>query len=448
MTQFFCISACRSKHSGDFLHRKPVAGGNAARPANDYPIFISLPSKHAQIHLAKTSHSQPEPNQIRPGFAQYDLGHLWKNTTESQSGKLVAGWLRSNRNWVWWFFGKAEPNWMWEVRSGTYDPVWFSPWCNCTGWLGIKHHLTYRSDSGCMLAIMAITGCNQNAAGLKLGGFSFVLPFVLFARLLSTPKAHNQNASGLKMGGFSFVLPFVLFARLLSTPKAHNQNASGLKMGVFSFVLPFVWFARLLSTPKAHNQNASGLKLGGFSFVLPFVWFARLLSTPKAHNQNASGLKMGVFSFVLPFVWFARLLSTSKAHNQNASGLKLGGFSFVLPFVLFARLLSTPKAPRCWRPVQTRQRDCGTLRRATVNRCWKVTLTRSSAAPLTTRGTPSSLVGLVCVCVCVCGGGGGDHKWMVEGHAAELFSSALNCDRYSVTVGLCSCVTCDSCAWS
>ena len=40
-----------------------------------------------QIHLAKTRHIQPEPNQIWAGFAQCDLGHLSKNAAESESGK-------------------------------------------------------------------------------------------------------------------------------------------------------------------------------------------------------------------------------------------------------------------------------------------------------------------------------------------------------------------------
>ena len=38
---------------------------------------------------------QPEPNRIRASFAQHDPGHLWKNATESESGKVVAGQLRS-----------------------------------------------------------------------------------------------------------------------------------------------------------------------------------------------------------------------------------------------------------------------------------------------------------------------------------------------------------------
>ena len=35
--------------------------------------------------------SQPEPDWIQAGFAQYDPGCLWKNATKSESGKLVAG---------------------------------------------------------------------------------------------------------------------------------------------------------------------------------------------------------------------------------------------------------------------------------------------------------------------------------------------------------------------
>ena len=38
---------------------------------------------------------QLELNRIRAGFAP---GRLWKNATKSESGKLVAGWLRPARN--------------------------------------------------------------------------------------------------------------------------------------------------------------------------------------------------------------------------------------------------------------------------------------------------------------------------------------------------------------
>ena len=120
---------------------------------------------------AKTWHSQPQPNWIRAGFAQYDPGFLWKNTTESESGKLVRGqycsarirpddsctltyfrtrclWQKSIEaikirsglvlhNVIWAFFGRTEPNWMQEVGSD-------------------------------MLALMAITGHNRNTSELIL----------------------------------------------------------------------------------------------------------------------------------------------------------------------------------------------------------------------------------------------------------------------------------------
>ena len=107
-----------------------------------------------RIHWSKTWYSQPEPNHIQAGCAQYGLGHLWKNTTKSESGKLVAGQLHSARTgpsdsctpacfwtrpiWpkpdqaiqirsgpilhsvVWAFFARMEPNWMQEVGSGIY----------------------------------------------------------------------------------------------------------------------------------------------------------------------------------------------------------------------------------------------------------------------------------------------------------------------------------------
>ena len=47
--------------------------------------------------------SQPEPNPIRDDFAQYDPGRLWKNATESESGKVEEGRLRSVGNRARWF---------------------------------------------------------------------------------------------------------------------------------------------------------------------------------------------------------------------------------------------------------------------------------------------------------------------------------------------------------
>ena len=100
--------------------------------------------------------SQPEQNRVCAGFAQYYSSRVWKNATESESGKLVAGRLHSARNGsvdscrsvclqtrcvrpkrdqaiqvgsgpvlhntIRAFFGKTEANRKRKVGSGMYDP--------------------------------------------------------------------------------------------------------------------------------------------------------------------------------------------------------------------------------------------------------------------------------------------------------------------------------------
>ena len=70
-----------------------------------------------RIRSAKTGHNQPELNRTRAGFAQYCPGRLWKNATESETGKLVAGRLSPARNRARWFLltgcflsGRVWPN--------------------------------------------------------------------------------------------------------------------------------------------------------------------------------------------------------------------------------------------------------------------------------------------------------------------------------------------------
>ena len=123
------------------------------------------------VHLAKTRHSQTEPNRIQAGFAQYYPGCLWKNRTKSESGKLVAGRLSSTRTrpddfctvacfqtrCIWpkpdqaiqigcglvlhkmihAIFGRTEPNLIQEVESGMYNPDRFWPHAGHNGhnWL-------------------------------------------------------------------------------------------------------------------------------------------------------------------------------------------------------------------------------------------------------------------------------------------------------------------------
>ena len=63
--------------------------------------LIWISSEVGQMILAHWLASRLDPfgqNLTLSGFAQYDLGHLWKNATESESGKLIAGRLRPARN--------------------------------------------------------------------------------------------------------------------------------------------------------------------------------------------------------------------------------------------------------------------------------------------------------------------------------------------------------------
>ena len=124
-----------------------------------HPVWIAREGFNESCTLAcfstrsiwpnKTSHSLPEQNQIWAGISQYDLGHLWKNATESENGKLVAGQLHSARtgpgdyctlacfwtrciwpkpypctiwlplhNMIQTFFKRMEPNQMQKVGSG------------------------------------------------------------------------------------------------------------------------------------------------------------------------------------------------------------------------------------------------------------------------------------------------------------------------------------------
>ena len=102
------------------------------------------------VHLAKTRHSQTEPNRIQAGFAQYYPGCLWKNRTKSESGKLVAGRLSSTRtrpddfctvacfqtrciwpkprpgrpDWMWAGFRQYDPGHLWKNRTESDTGSW------------------------------------------------------------------------------------------------------------------------------------------------------------------------------------------------------------------------------------------------------------------------------------------------------------------------------------
>ena len=63
------------------------------------------------------------------GFAQHDPDHLWKNATESESGKLVVSWLPHARSWSWWFLHTGLlPDQMHLAKPwpGHPDRIWVS----------------------------------------------------------------------------------------------------------------------------------------------------------------------------------------------------------------------------------------------------------------------------------------------------------------------------------
>ena len=90
-----------------------------------------------RIRLAKTWRSQPEPNRIQAGFAQYDSGHLWKNATESESGKnwqwasgilpelgamILAHWLASGPDALGWNLTRPS-----RSDPGRFCTIWSRP---------------------------------------------------------------------------------------------------------------------------------------------------------------------------------------------------------------------------------------------------------------------------------------------------------------------------------
>ena len=147
-----------SKHAGSDLHQIQI--GNVGQKQAWWFLHINL--LPAQIHLDKTWHCQPEPSRIQVGFSQNDPRCLWKNTTQSEGGKLVVGWLHSAKTrpddsctpacfwtrYIWpsdfdqaiqigsrlvlhkmirVFFGRTELNWMRKAGSGTYNSAQFWP---------------------------------------------------------------------------------------------------------------------------------------------------------------------------------------------------------------------------------------------------------------------------------------------------------------------------------
>ena len=161
-----------SKHDGSNSHPVRISWEALARSGPDdscTPACFRTGSV-----WPKTWHSQPDLNRIRAGFAKYYPECLWKNGTESESRKLAAGRLRPARNRARWFLRLgllpdqirlAKP---WPGHLDRFCTMWSMSslekwsWNGC-GKLDPAH--TIRPDSGSMLAVMAITGRNQNPSG-------------------------------------------------------------------------------------------------------------------------------------------------------------------------------------------------------------------------------------------------------------------------------------------
>ena len=99
-------------------------------------------------------------------------GHLWMIATKSESGKLVADQLHPARNWAQWFLHTGFlPDQMCFTKPWQDRPDWILVGFVQTelnrkkqNWIGCgKSDLVYtiHPNSGCTLAITAMTGHNQ-----------------------------------------------------------------------------------------------------------------------------------------------------------------------------------------------------------------------------------------------------------------------------------------------
>ena len=113
--------------------------------------------------------SQPEPNWIQAGFAQYDLGRLWKNATESESGKLEVGQKLSLMIPAHQIASRPDAFGQTLTRPSRSDPVLHNmihaffeseTESNAGSWMKhFKYIYIYliQPNSGCAPTIMAIT---------------------------------------------------------------------------------------------------------------------------------------------------------------------------------------------------------------------------------------------------------------------------------------------------
>ena len=105
-------------------------------------------------------------------FSHCEPGHPWKNVTEFESGKLVAGQLDSATNWAQWFLHTGVlPDQMSLSKTWPGHPDWIQAsfaqewnWTKCEKLDPADPVYTVWPNSGCTLAIMAQTSCNENAS--------------------------------------------------------------------------------------------------------------------------------------------------------------------------------------------------------------------------------------------------------------------------------------------
>ena len=142
-----------SSHGGSVTSRHQPWGGYNVAPVNMLDLICirygsawKLWTEAGQVILIHWLASRPDPQGktlTQSARTKSDLGwfctiwsgSLWKNGTESKSGKLVVGQLHLARNWGWWFMPTGllpdqmclakhwpgHPDWTW-VGFAQYDP--------------------------------------------------------------------------------------------------------------------------------------------------------------------------------------------------------------------------------------------------------------------------------------------------------------------------------------
>ena len=139
-----------SKHARSNLHPLCIGLEVLARSRPDYSCTLSLVCFQTRSVWLKPD-SQPEPNWIQAGFAHYNPDCLWKNISESESGKLVVGWKNISESES----GKLVVGWLHSARTGPDD--------SCT-LVGQNLTSPFRPDLGriCTMTQAFFGGCGKS----------------------------------------------------------------------------------------------------------------------------------------------------------------------------------------------------------------------------------------------------------------------------------------------